>query len=243
MTKTGATGVQRAKDEAVGVTAWTIGTTDLKPTRNAARLTFNMEDTARLSGLEAALTRDLRMGLTEAVDKAIFIGDAGATGTDADIAGLRTQASVEEVTLTQAHKVMPSNTLAAFIGMIDGMHAINPADLRVVASVGSNTLWYGTIANSAAENQTLAGFLMASGVNWSVRAGIDTNTSNGDFGAFVGRGRGLPGAGVVPVWDSGQLIRDPYSGAAKGEIALTLNYLWSFGLVRPANFARLKYVT
>ena len=243
VTTAGGSGVQRGKDEAVGATAWTVGVKDLKPTRNAVRMTFNMEDAARLSGLEAALTRDLRMGLTEAVDKAIFIGDAGATGTDADIAGIRTQASVVETTLTQTNKVMAPNTLAAFIGLIDGMHAINPADLRVVASVGSNTLWYSTVANAAAENQTLAGFLMASGINWSVRAGIDTNTANGDFGAFIGRGRGLAGAGVVPVWDSGQLIRDPYSGAAKGEVALTLNYLWSFGLVRPTNFARLKYVT
>ena len=243
VTTAGGSGVQRGKGEAVGDTAWTVGVKDLKPTRNAVRMTFNMEDAARLSGLEMALTRDLRTGLTESVDKSVFIGDAGATGTDADIAGLRTQADVVEATLTQMNKVKAPNTLAAFIGLIDGLHAVNPGDLRVVASVGSNTLWYSTIANSAAENQTLAGFLMASGINWSVRAGIDTNTANGDFGAFIGRGRGLAGAGVVPVWDSGQLIRDPYSGAAKGEVALTLNYLWSFGLVRPTNFARLKYVT
>lgn len=37
-------------------------------------------------------------------------------------------------------------------------------------------------------------------------------------------------------------MRDHYSGAAKGEIALTLSYLWNFGLPRAANFARVKFV-
>ena len=54
---------------------------------------------------------------------------------------------------------------------------------------------------------------------------------------------GLNGAGVAAVWEAGELIRDPYSGAAKGEVALTLCYLWDFGLPRTSNFQRIKFVT
>ena len=100
-----------------------------------------------------------------------------------------------------------------------------------------------TVVNSAADNQTLAQFLMASGINWSVGGGIETNTTNNKFGAFIGRGRGLVGAAVAPVWDAGELIRDPYSGAADGEVALTLCYLWNFGVPRPTNLARIKFVS
>ena len=38
-------------------------------------------------------------------------------------------------------------------------------------------------------------------------------------------------------------MTDPYTSAAKGEIALTMNTLWNFAVVRAANFKRLKFVT
>ena len=81
------------------------------------------------------------------------------------------------------------------------------------------------------------------GLMFRSRANIDEATANGDFGAFIGRKRGIDGAGVAGVWEAGELIRDPYSGAAKGEVALTLCFLWDFGLPRASNFMRLKFVT
>ena len=60
----------------------------------------------------------------------------------------------------------------------------------------------------------------------------------------MGLGRGIDGAGIAAVWEQAQMIRDPYSGAAKGEVALTLlNYLWQLAFPRTANFKRLKFVT
>ena len=94
-----------------------------------------------------------------------------------------------------------------------------------------------------ADNQTIAQFLMASGLSWLARGSIDTNTANGDFGAYIGLGRGIEGAGIAAVWEQGQLIRDPYSGASKGEVQLTLNYLWQLAFPRTDNFKRLKFVT
>ena len=63
VTTAGASAAQRAKDQAAGDTAWTVGVTEMKPKRNAATLKFSIEDTARIPGLESALTRDLRMAL------------------------------------------------------------------------------------------------------------------------------------------------------------------------------------
>ena len=34
--------------------------------------------------------------------------------------------------------------------------------------------------------------------------------------AFIGRARGIDGAGVAAVWEAGELIRDPYSGVRDG---------------------------
>ena len=243
----GASAAQRGRTEPADDTAWTVGVTDIKPTRNAVRAVSSEEDAARLPGLEAALRRDLSMALTEGVDRAIFLGDAGANEDSADITGLAnvtaSATGLVEATLTQGNKVKGPETLAVFAGMVDGKHAASLDDLRIVASVGANTLWLSTIAAATADTKTLASFFRENGLSWTIRGDIDTATSNGDFGAFVGRGRGIRGAAVAAVWNSGQLIRDPYTNAAKGEVTLTLSYLWGFALPRPSSFARLKFVT
>ena len=242
VTTAGASAAQRGRSEAAADAAWTVGVTELKPTRNATRLVFAIEDAARIPGLESALTRDLRMALTEGVDRAIFLGDAGANENSADITGLQTAAGLTEKTITQANKVKGSNVLQAFAELIDGKAAMTPADLRAVFSVGANTLWSHQLANTwASVDTTIAEFLRRFGLSWLTRGEIETATANGNFGGFIGLGRGLEGAGVAAVWEVGELIRDPYSAAAKGEVALTLSYLWNFGLPRASNFARIKF--
>ena len=243
VTKTGAAAAQRGRTEAAADSAWTVGVEDLKPSRNAVRVLFSEEDALRLPSLESALRRDLNMALAEGVDRVIFVGDTGANEAGADIAGLTTASDVVEQTITQANKVKAAETLAAFLALVDGKHASMVSDLNCVLSVGAYRLWSQTIANSAAENQTILSFLKENGLTCSVRGDIDTATGNGDFGAFIGRKRGIVGAAVAAIWNSGMLIRDPYSGAAKGEVALTLSYFWNFGLPRPTNYARLKFAT
>ena len=205
------------------------------------RAVFNVEDAARLPTLEEALTRDLRMALVEGVDRAIFIGDATADPDAGDIVGLTT-ASIDESTITQTNKLLWPQTVAVFAALIDGKHAMSPADLNIVAAVGANTLWMSTSANTN-RNESVAQVLQGNGLTWKTRGDIEAATTNGKFGAFVGLARGIEGAGVAAVWDSGQLIRDPYSNAAKGEVALTLSHLWATGLPRTSNFKRVKFVS
>ena len=85
--------------------------------------------------------------------------------------------------------------------------------------------------------------MRGNGLTWTTRGGIETATTNGKFGAFVGLGNGIEGAAVAAIWNMGQLIRDPYSSANKGEVQLTLNYFWQLAFPRTANFKRMKFVT
>ena len=112
VTATGASAAQRGKTEAAVDSAWTISVVKMKPKRNAVRLEFSIEDTARIPGLEAALTRDLRFALAEGIDRAIFLGDNTASGTDSDIVGLSTATGLTAVEITQTNKVKPAETLA-----------------------------------------------------------------------------------------------------------------------------------
>ena len=237
----GGTPSQKGREEASAAGAWTIGVTTFDPTRMSLHYEFNIEDAARLSGLEEALRRDMRSAMTERMDRIIFNGDSGANEDSADIAGFFTSAAAES-TLTQANKLKADMALQALLAFVDGQHAEALSDLRIVTSVGTNVLWEGTIHAAAVDNQTVAQFLRQAGVSWRTRGGIDANTAAGDFGAAIGLGRGLAGAGVVPVWESANMVRDPYSGASSGKISITMHALWNWGLVRAANFKRIKYV-
>ena len=236
----GGSGEQRGRTQAVGESTYSFTVSELKPTRNAVHGIYSIEDHARVPGLSDAIMRDMRAGIVEKVDRTIFRGGDGANEDTADIAGLETLV-IGEQTITQTNKVKADKTLEAFLSFVDGIYAAFLADLSVVAAVGANTLWYSTIHNSAADNETIARFLTAAGLSWMVRGHIESATSNGKFGAFVGLARGIDGAGVAPVWNRGEMVVDPYSNANKGEVQLTVNWLWNFGLPRTANFKRIKF--
>ena len=242
VTTAGAAGKQRGRKEAADAAAWAFGVTELKPTRNAVHAVFSREDDLRNPGLQDALTRDLRMSLADAVDLAVFEGDAGANEDAADITGLQTAANVAEETITQAGKIKGADVLGAFGELIDGKHATTGSELRTVLSVGAQRLWMSTLANAGASDTTIAEFLKRAGIELSSRGGIDTATTANKFGAFIGRDRGLVGAGVAAIWSDGMLLIDPFSSAKTGEIQLTMNTFWAFGLPRPSSFARLKFV-
>ena len=241
-TSAGGSPVQRGRTQAVAESTYTIAVEEMKPTRAAVNGKYSIEDDMRLPGMADAIERDMRMAMSEDVDRTIFLGDSTADENTADITGFTTYAGVSEPQLTQADKVKADETLKVFLTQLDGIYAASLSDMRVVASKGANTLWYSEIHAAAVDNQTIAQFLMASGLTWTMRGEIETNTANGDFGAFMGLSRGIEGAAIAAVWDAGQLIRDPYSGAKSGEVELTLNYLWNFKVIRPGNFKRLKFV-
>lgn len=240
VTTAGATGEQQDRSEATSDAAWTVGVTECKPKRGSVRAVFNIEDAARLPGLESALRRDLQMALVDHVDESIFLGDDGPSTAAYDIVGLNTATGVTEGTITQAHKVDAFQTIGRFAAMIDGLHARDLMDLGIVAAVGAGRLWTSTQAN-ASRNETVAQIMMGNGLSWKTRGGIETATADGDLAAFVGRMRGIDGAAVAAMWEAGSLIRDPYSKAAEGEVAITINYLWDFQIPRPANFRRLAF--
>ena len=217
VTTAGAAGKQRGRKEAADAAAWAFGVTELKPTRNAVHAVFSREDDLRNPGLQDALTRDLRMSLADAVDLAVFEGDDAANEDVGDITGLQTAADVVEEELTQSGKIKGSDVLAAFAAMIDGTHATQGSELRTVLSVGAQRLWMSGLANTGASvDTTIAEFLKRAGIELSSRGGIDTATTDGTFGAFVGRDRGLVGAGVAAIWSDGMLIVDPFIRENRG---------------------------
>ena len=244
ITKTGPSGAQRGRKEDVDIGAWTIGVTELKPTRNAVHAVFSREDDLRNPGLQDALTRDLRSAL---MGRGRPGRVRGRRRSERRRSGYRRAGHCDGTWLKKrSHRrkrSAGSDVLTAFAALIDGKHATMGSDLRTVLSVGAQRLWMSTLANTGnAVDTTISEFLARAGIAFSARGGIDNATTAGKFGAFVGRSRGIEGAGIAAYWSDAMLIVDPYSSARAGEIELVLNTFWNFGLTRPSNFARLKFV-
>lgn len=237
---TGPTPAQRGRDEATAVGAWTTSAPTAEPKRLAAAVNIAGADMMRLPGLEEALTRDLRDSLVERADRIVFVGDTGADEDSADIAGLA-GATLTDVEITQANKVLASGAAAAFAGMLDGLAAASPGDLRIVTSVDTMTLWSSTLVSTNGE-RTIARFLREEGYQLMSRDGIDSGTAANDDGGFVGLGRGIMGTAVHAVWEAAELIRDVYSGAREGQVRLTLNAYHDFIVARTGNYRSFSYV-
>lgn len=237
-----ATAAQRGRGEAIADSAWMVGVTEAKPTRNGVSATYSREDDYRSPGLADAIQRMLYGSLMEGVDRLIFLGDSGASENAADIAGLTTHGDVSEVTLTQAAKATASGWATLFSDLIDGVYCGGFADQNIVLAVGAARLLEGSIANAAAENETLAAFLRQLGLSWGVRGEVETATTAGKFGGFIGLARGIEGAGVAPQWRSADLVIDPFSESRSGEVIVSLSAYHNFVLPRAANFRRLKFV-
>lgn len=242
VTTGGGTPRQRGRTEDTPTGTYSVAVTELKPTRNAVHGEYSIEDTARLPGLADAIVRDMRAGMTEKVDRAVFNGDTGANENSADITGFTT-AGINEITLTQANKTKGLEWLKELAALIDGKYAASMEDINLVLTVGANTLLMSNRELAAVSDETVASFLRRNGINWGVRGSVETATGNGKFGAFVGLRRGIAGTAVAPIWSAASLVRDPYSKAKSGEVLLTLNYLWNFGIPRTDNYRRLKFVT
>ena len=90
-----------------------LASAEMKPKRNAVHLEFSVEDAARMPGLEESLTRDMRAGLMEAVDKSHLRQvtqpqpeqTADITLVSIPIPGLL------EKTISQTNKLKPAETL------------------------------------------------------------------------------------------------------------------------------------
>ena len=213
--------------------AATISTQIMEPNRLTARYLFAVEDVARLPQLEARLRTDLSMAMGDQMDDQIFNGNAQLTSnglSNALVAGqTETVAAFDAATADDLHE----DVLSA----IDGVYAPMLEDVRLV--MDSDPYKQIKRKANAQVQMFLYDILKAQGLKMKSSNHVAGGAlAAGDKWAYASRGRGLAGAAVVAVWPSLQLIRDPYTAAAKGQVALTVIQLWDFALIRADNFRR-----
>lgn len=244
--------VMRARGEAVDAVAATVTALQMKPKRMAGRYVYRVEDAAQMDRLEPGLRNDLAMVMSLGMDFKIFQGDTGASGTDADIAGLVADAGVHPlspVVSRDQHGVVFEKMLDALASLIDGVRAAGPGDVQTLVGLGLNIelltrQFIATEVDSMGEVLRRRGFDYQTATTDQLGTGSDTTPiPDGQLVAFGSLARYREGAAVAAVWPSVSLIRDPYTGAAKGEVAVTATALWDFKIIRANQFFKLTLNT
>ena len=228
----GATASMRAAGAVKDAEAGTFTVEMLSPIRLTARYLFRVEDLAKLRGMEDTLRADLRAAISDAMDVQVLSGD----GTAPNVSGfLKALTEPTDPTGTAASF---ADFLAAHVAGVDGLYSTGLQAVRMLVGVASYKVAAGKF-NSAGDVASSDYLVTHSG---GLRTSANVPAPVSDVQSAITYATGGAGSAVAPVWEGLELIRDPYTGAASGEIAVTAVALWAFKVVRTAPYSWQKFL-
>lgn len=230
----GVTAEMQAAGGEVDADAATYTVTVINPTRLTARYVFRVEDLAVVAGLEASLREDLRMAMSDELDKQIITGD----GTAPNLAGLFDSDSGLADPAAPSAETDVNGYINLVTGQVDGINAYRTQDVRLL--IGPPTLRHAATKFLSNTDTSAYDMLMrlSGGVRVSARVPAAKAVASKQHQELLATR--MNGFAVAPMWPTLSLVRDIYSGARKGEVALTAIALYGFKIVRANGFARLQ---
>ena len=221
-------------DDAVAAT-WNSET--LKPKRLTARYEFTAEALLTVPGLDAALSSDLQMVITDQMNK-LVLGDGD--GTAPNIRGLGTAINFKATNIPLPDDVVTqANALAWPMEVIDGLHASTEADVSVV--IGPETYKKLAVTMFTGTTENIFDVWTRRGITFVSSAHISKDADNVERVYIHGGRDEARGDSVGAVWPAMELIRDPYSKAGEGKTVITSVLLWdAFCGFRSAAYAGAK---
>ena len=210
----------------------------LDPVRLSARYLFRYEDVAKLRNYESVLRRDLTAVLSDAMDNQIVNGD----GTAPNVAGFLNELTAPA---DPGAATTWNQYLAAFTGEVDGINAYQLMDLRSVigkATFGYVETLFRTGAQDNGPRASACEYVKSRTGGQMVSSRIPAPASDIQLGIIAKTS--YPGRNAAaPIWRGLELIRDPYTDAAMGQVAITALMLWNFKIVRETGWALFKVRT
>ena len=237
----GATGASAAEGGTIDAEAATFTQETVEPTRLGARYLMRVEDMARFPAMENILRSDLRTVMTQLRDKQVLSGD----GTGSNLTGIRKalESNPKKTDPAMATTISAGNTAAAWTawlqelyGGVDGIYAGSVSGVRWLLHLDAYKR-LGQLFKSADVEASMMDYMGRIGVSsmasnfFPASATVDTIT-NVVLNVRTSKGDDA----VAPVWEGINLIRDPYTGAAKGEVAITAFSLHGFKFLRTAGW-------
>ena len=229
----GTSAIMRSVNQAVEADAATFTTTTLNPTRLSARYKFNLEGVAELGRiLESTLRRDLRSVMGDELDNQIIKGNGTAPNVNGFFNQLAAPTQASTVQTWAGYRNLP-------IDAIDGIMARNEGSTRFL--FGNDTYkharkTFAVASVTSAENQDGISAMQALGASVRASVKVPAVVSKRQEALQIVSGA----RAVAPVWQGLTIIRDPYTGAASAQVAMTAHMLFSFGFPRTDGWSRLS---
>ena len=214
----------------------TMGTVSLKPKRLTGRYIFTAEQAAQVSGIEAALRRDLADAVMAKMSNQIINGD----GTGVNVAGF-----LSEITGPSAPGAASSweKYASAAAQAVDGIHAYNEKECSVV--LGDDTYRKAASVRASGSADFATDSLARKSLMILACSFMPAPASSVQDALVHARGPEMGemrGDSVASVWPTLELIRDIYTRAGEGETVLTWIALWDAKAAHRAGaYKRLKF--
>lgn len=227
----GTTASMKAANAEVEADVATFSVTTVTPTRLSARYLLNLEGLAAMGGmLESTLRNDLRRVMGDQFDEQIINGN----GTSPNISGI-----LNELTdATDATNVIDFDTFRlTATNELDGKMANTEASIRMLVGLQTWKKVRG-ILNTDKQLDAIQAYQRLGGrIQNSARLPDMDGTSKNQVAVLTFE----PSAAVAPIWQGVTMIRDPYTNAAKAQVALTAHMLFGFAFKRTDGWKEVKF--
>ena len=208
--------------------AATFTTKTVSPRRVTSRYLFGVESTVKLAGLEEALRSDLTATLSDKLDAVALSGQAAVSNTSPAVEGLVSQLTAPG---DPSDVATASDYLGVYPARVDGKYSADGSNVRLLVNADTFKHAYGL--QLATSGDLLSEQLPAG----RFRASANAPATASDIATAISYAAGARRGFVQPVWRAATIIRDPYSGAASGQIALTVIMLAGSALVDAAPYS------
>ena len=218
-----------AKGDPVTEATAAFEVTTLTPKRISAAVRYDRADAATFEYLDSALRMNLRNAISDKMDAEVL---TRATAPK----GLLTFGA--DPTKNAAGVSNINHALAAVFAGVDGKYASMASEVKLLlgaatyADLGSSIFDTGSGVLAGEKLAQVAGGLRVSG-------NVPTKTGTGED-ALVVAGMGRRNC-VSAMWDSVEIVTDPFSSADKAEIVLTAIAMFDFAVIDEAGFTRIRF--
>ena len=219
----------RSDGVAMDSAAATFASKSVAPVRLTARYLFGVETTARIRGFEEALRADIRAVMGDKLDALALNGHDAVANTSPAIEGIISQLTDPTDPGTEATW---SDYLSLYPARVDGKTSMDGANVRLL--VNPETYKHAHGLQIATSGELLRRELPSGRFRASANM-PDTASTIATLLSYTASAR----TGFVqPVWRGIQLIRDVYTKAAEGQVALTAIMLTSAAMVDSSLYGR-----
>ena len=207
----------------------TFTSKSVEPVRLTARYLWGVETTARIRGFEEALRADIRAVMGDKLDALALNGQAAVANTSPLIEGIISQL---------ADPTDPGNAatwddyLKLYPARVDGKTSMDGLNVRLLVNADTYRHAHGLQIATSGE---LLGRELPAG---RFRASANMPATDATIATLLSYTASARVGFVQPVWRGIQLIRDVYSKASEGQIALTAIMLTGGAMVDASFYGR-----